>query len=395
MRKIVCATNMPFAGEAFSTLGSVRILEGRDISAADVRETEILALRSTTKVDRALLEGSQVRFVGTATIGTDHLDLDYFDRAGIRWCFAPGCNANSVSEYITSALLCLGQRHGITLEGLTMGVIGVGNVGSRVVRKARALGMRVLMNDPPRERAEKGRGADEIRTGFERGPFVPLDRILAEADVITVHVPLTQDGPDKTLHLADDVFFKKARKGCLFLNAARGAVVDTGALLKALDAGRVSHVVLDTWENEPRYRLDMQARADIGTPHIAGHSFEGKVMGTVMVYREACRFVGVEPTWSHEPLMPAPLVPEIRVEVRGRSDEAVLREVVRRVYDIEADDRRLRETAVSDDGQRAKHFDRLRRDYPERREFQYTTIIAPDASPALRGKLGALGFVMA
>ncbi len=394
MRKIICATNMPFAGEAFSTLGSVRILEGRDISAADVREAEILALRSTTKVDRALLEGSQVRFVGTATIGTDHLDLDYFDQAGIRWCFAPGCNANSVSEYITAALLCLGQRHGITLEGLTIGVIGVGNVGSRVVRKARALGMRVLMNDPPRERAEAGGGA-AVRPDFERGPFVPLDRILAEADVITVHVPLTKDGPDKTFHLADESFFRKAKKGCLFLNAARGAIVDTGALLTALDAGWVSHVVLDTWEGEPRFRLDMQARVDIGTPHIAGHSFEGKVMGTVMVYREACRFLGVEPTWSHEPLMPAPLVPEIRVAVKGRSDEAVLREIVRQVYDIEADDRRLRAAGVPDDQQRAKHFDRLRRDYPERREFQYTKIIAPDASPSLRGKLGALGFVMA
>jgi erythronate-4-phosphate dehydrogenase len=395
MRKIICATNMPFAGEAFSTLGSVRILEGRDISAADVREAEILALRSTTKVDRALLEGSQVRFVGTATIGTDHLDLDYFDQAGIRWCFAPGCNANSVSEYITAALLCLGQRQGITLEGLTIGVIGVGNVGSRVVRKARALGMRVLMNDPPRERAETGGGAAAVRPDFERGPFVPLDRILAEADVITVHVPLTKDGPDKTVHLADESFFRKARKGCLFLNAARGAIVDTGALLKALEAGWVSHVVLDTWEGEPRFRRDMQARVDIGTPHIAGHSFEGKVMGTVMVYREACRFLGIEPTWSHESLMPAPLVPEIRVEVKGRPDEAVLWEIVRRVYDIEADDRRLREAGVPDDQQRAKHFDRLRRDYPERREFQYTTIIAPDASPALRGKLGALGFVLA
>jgi erythronate-4-phosphate dehydrogenase len=390
--RIICATNMPFAEEAFSTLGQVRVMEGRDISPADVRDTDILALRSTTKVDRALLEGSRVRFVGTATIGTDHLDLDYFERAGIRWCFAPGCNANSVSEYVTAALLCLGERHGLTLEGLTLGVIGVGNVGSRVVRKARALGMRVLMNDPPRERAEKNGEAGSGRGELEPGPFVPLDRILAEADVITVHVPLSKDGPDRTVHLADAAFFGKARKGCLFLNAARGAVVETGALLEALASGQVGHVVLDTWEGEPRYRTDMLARSDLGTPHIAGHSFEGKVMGTVMVYREACRFLGVEPSWSHEPLMPAPLVPQIRVEAGGRPDEAVLRGIVRRLYDIEADDRRLRETAVQDAEQRAKHFDRLRRDYPERREFQYTTILSPDASTSLRRKLGALGF---
>lgn len=392
--KILCATNMPFVLEAFSTLGEARVMEGRDISPADVRDAGILALRSTTKVNRALLEGSRVRFVGTATIGTDHLDLDYFKEAGIRWCFAPGCNANSVSEYIIAALLTLGERHGITLEGKTIGVIGVGNVGSRVVKKARALGMRVLMNDPPREREEAGIPNPEsrIQNDGTGGPFVSLDRVLAEADIITCHVPLTKEGADKTWHLADGEFFRRARKGLIFLNAARGAVVDTPALLKAMDAGQVSHVVLDTWEGEPKYRTDVLARVDIGTPHIAGHSFEGKVMGTVMVYREACRFLGVPATWSHEPLMPPPQVPVLEVEAAGRSDEAVLREAVKTLYDIEADDRRLRDTAVADDTLRAKGFDRLRKDYPERREFQYTTVRVRGGSAALRAKLDGLGF---
>jgi erythronate-4-phosphate dehydrogenase len=406
--KIICATNMPFVLEAFSTLGEARILEGRDISATDVRDAGILALRSTTQVNRALLAGSQVRFVGTATIGTDHLDLAYFQEAGIHWCFAPGCNANSVSEYITAALLTLGERHGITLEGKTIGVIGVGNVGSRVVKKARALGMRVLMNDPPRERAESGvrntesgvrnteSGVRNTESGVqdnEVSHFVGLDRILAESDIITVHVPLTKDGPDKTFHLADADFFSRARKGLIFLNAARGAVVDTPALLKALDLGQVGHVVLDTWEGEPKYRADMLARVDLGTPHIAGHSFEGKVMGTVMVYREACRFLGVSVTWSHEPLMPPTLVPRVELDVAGRSDEAVLREVVRKLYDIEADDRRFRDSVVADDALRAKAFDRLRKDYPERREFQYTTVRLKSASPGLRAKFDGLGFL--
>jgi erythronate-4-phosphate dehydrogenase len=390
--KIICATNMPFVLEAFSTLGEARILEGRDISAADVRDAGILALRSTTQVNRALLEGSQVRFVGTATIGTDHLDLTYFQEAGIHWCFAPGCNANSVSEYITAALLTLGERHGSTLEGKTIGVIGVGNVGSRVVRKARALGMRVLMNDPPRERLQKS--GVRSQKGIEPDEaFVSLDRILAESDIITVHVPLTKDGPDKTFHLADGNFFSRARKGLIFLNAARGAVVDTPALLKALDLGQVGHVVLDTWEGEPKYRTDMLARVDLGTPHIAGHSFEGKVMGTVMVYREACRFLGVPATWSHEPLMPTTLVPRVEIDAAGRPDEAVLREVVRKLYDIEADDRRLRDTAVADDALRAKAFDRLRKDYPERREFQYTTVHLKQGSSGLRAKFDGLGFL--
>jgi erythronate-4-phosphate dehydrogenase len=295
-----------------------------------------------------------------------------------------------VSEYVTAALLYLGQRHGFALEGLTIGVIGVGNVGSRVVRKARALGMRVLMNDPPRERAK---GEDQA-AGFEPGPFVPVERILAEADIITVHVPLTRNGPDKTVHLADAAFFARAKHGLVFLNAARGPIAETGALLGALASGRIRHVVLDTWEGEPRYRTDMLARADLGTPHIAGHSFEGKVMGTVMVYREACRFLGVAPAWSHEPLMPPPLVPEISLNAAGRGDEALLRDVVRQVYDIEADDRRFRDTAVPDEAKRAGAFDKLRRDYPERREFRYTTVKVQNGSSSLVSKLAGLGFVV-
>ncbi|MEI6165766.1 MAG: 4-phosphoerythronate dehydrogenase PdxB [bacterium] len=382
--KIICATNMPFAMEAFSTLGETRILEGRNIKAEDVQETEILALRSTTKVNRALLEGSKVRFVGTATIGTDHLDILYFDQAGIKWCFAPGCNANSVSEYITAALLYLACKHGFTLEGKTIGVIGVGNVGRRVVQKARALGMRVLMNDPPRERAEG--------SGQAGNPFVSLDQVLAEADIITVHVPLTKEGPDKTVHLADAAFFGRAKKGLIFLNAARGPVVDSPALLTALAGGQVSHVVLDTWEGEPDYRLDVLAKVDIATPHIAGHSFEGKVMGTVMVYREVCKFLGVPATWSHEPLMPVPLVPEVTVDVAGRTHQAVLREVVRQVYDLEGDDRRFRDSSLADHAARIKNFDRLRSHYPERREFQYTTVKLTGGSEPLRRILLDLGF---
>ena len=389
--KIICATNMPFALEAFSTLGEARVLEGRDLTATDVRDARILALRSTTQVNRALLEGSQVRFVGTATIGTDHLDLEYFKEAGIQWCYAPGCNANSVSEYIVAALLTLGERHGITLEGKTIGVVGVGNVGSRVARKAQALGLRVLLNDPPKARIQNPESGiqDQVPGG---GPFVALDQVLAEADIITVHVPLTREGPDKTFHLADEMFFRKAKKGLVFLNAARGGVVDTPALLRACGSGQVGAVVLDCWEGEPAYRTDMLSRVDIGTPHIAGHSFEGKVMGTVMVYQAACRFLGVPASWSHEPLMPPPLVPELAVEVRGRHDEAVLREVVKALYDIEADDRRFRETAALDEAMRVKAFDRLRKDYPERREFQYTTVQVNGGSASLRAKLDGLGF---
>ena len=381
--KIICATNMPFAEEAFGTLGETRVLEGRHLTAADVHDVDLLALRSTTLVNRALLEGSKVRFIGTATIGTDHLDIPYLEQAGIAWCFAPGCNANSVSEYITAALLHLGQRHGFALDGLTIGVVGIGNVGRRVVQKMEALGLRVLMNDPPRERAGDG------------GPYVPLETILAESDIVTVHVPLNKTGPDRTQHLADAAFFGRMKRGAIFLDAARGAVVDTEALLQALASGQVRHALLDTWEGEPAYRRDIMDRVDLATPHIAGHSFEGKVMGTVLVYREACRVLGVPATWSHEPLMPPASVPAIIVDAAGRPDEAVLHEVVREVYDIAADDRRFRETAVPDEAKRAAHFDRLRKDYPERREFPYTTVTVKQGGAVLRKKLAGLGFAVA
>ena len=381
MRSIVCATNMPFAEEAFSTLGPVRILEGRRIRREDLLDTEILAVRSTTRVDRALLEGTPVRFVGTATIGTDHLDIPWLEKAGIYWCYAPGCNANSVSEYITAALLVLARRYGWALEQMTLGVVGVGRVGSRVVEKARALGLRVLLNDPPRQRETGDPG------------FVPLRRLQEEADLITFHVPLTKEGPDATWHMADESFFQGLARPTVLLNAARGPVVATEALKQAIREGRIRHVVLDTWEGEPLFDLELMAATDLATPHIAGHSFEGKVMGTVMVYQEACRFLGVPPAWRHEPHMPPPPVPRLVIEAGGRRDEEVLADAVLAVYDIEADDRRFRSLAVeSDPARRAALFDRQRNEYPMRREFPATVLEVRHASPRLLEKLAALGF---
>ena len=399
--KIVCSTNMPFVEEAFSTLGDAVVLEGRNLKPADMRDAELMAVRSTTKVDRALLEGSRVRFVGTATIGTDHMDIPYMEKAGIRWCYAPGCNANSVAEYVTTALLRQAVRHGFTLAGKTVGVIGVGNVGRLVVRQAEALGLRVLQNDPPRERAEEGGNGQSLDIGHqstEEGRsrqagrptrFVSLDRIPAESDVVTFHVPLTKQGPDKTLHMADQAFFARLKPGCLFFNCARGAVVKTDALLAAMDRGVVACAVVDTWEGEPAYRRDLLQRVDIATPHIAGHSFEGKVMGTVMVYREACRFLGVAPAWTHEGRLPPPPVPRVAVDAAGRREEEVLWDIAHRVYDIEADDRRFRAASAEAD---FEHFDRLRRDYPMRREFRFTTVSLKNASEALTRRVAAIGF---
>lgn len=386
--KIVCSTDMPYAREAFSTLGDVVMMDGRVMKAADVRDATILATRSTTRVNRALLEGSGVRFVGTATIGFDHIDTAYLEQAGIRWCYSPGCNANSVSEYITSALLCLAHRHQGTLAGQVLGVIGVGNVGTRVVQKAEALGLRVLRNDPPRARGE-GRGRTENGMPVE---FVTLQDVLRKADIVTLHTPLTKTGPDATHHLANAGFFAQMKRGSVFINSARGPIVVTDALLAALAEGRVAHAVLDTWEGEPACRADMLRRADLGTPHIAGYSFEGKVMGTYMVYQEACRFLGLQPTWTPDALMPAPEVPEISVTVQGRRDDEVLWDIVRRVYDVELDDRALRAGCLDDDVARGRHFDQLRIHYRVRREFRFTRVRIPDAGSGLRRKIADIGF---
>lgn len=384
--KIICATNMPFAEAAFGTLGEARVLEGRGIGPDDVRDAELLALRSTTRVDAALLAGSRVRFVGTATIGTDHFDIPYLEQRGIRWCSAAGCNANSVGEYVVAALLTLGRRHRLRLAGRTLGIIGVGNVGRRVADKAEALGLRVLLHDPPRARAEAGLpGAPD---------FVPLDRLLAESDLVTMHVPLTRTGPDATWHLADARFFARLKPGTLLLNAARGPCVDGDALLRALDGGTLAHAVLDTWEGEPDYRPDLMARMDLATPHIAGHSFEGKAMGTVLVYRQACRFLGVPERWQIDGCWPQPCIPLIEVDAAGCEDQDVLHDVVRRVYAIEEDDRRFRETAGPEPEARRKAFDRLRSDYPERREFRFTRVRVANGSAGLLASLRGLEFAV-
>ncbi len=381
--KIVCATNMPFAEESFRTLGETTIVEGRGIRAEQVRDAEVLAVRSTTKINRALLEGSRVRFVGTATIGTDHMDIPWLEERGIRWCFAPGCNANSVSEYLSTALLTLAHRHGLALAGKTIGVVGIGNVGRRVVRKMEALGLRVLQNDPPREEAE----------GAAAGlSFVSLDTILSEADVVTLHVPLTKGGRHPTAGMADADFFRRLKPGCIFVNAARGGLMSTRALLDAMDRGVVRHAVIDTWEGEPAFSRELLDRVDIGTPHIAGHSFEGKVNGTVMVYEAACRFLNAVPSWSVEGALPPPPVPALTVDAAGRRDDDLLWELAHQVYDIEGDDLRLRAGNAPDDALRAKHFDRLRESYPMRREFPYTRVTVTGASTSLRRTIADLGF---
>lgn len=363
--KIIADPSIPFVREAFAPFGDVQLVPGRQIDAAAVREADALLVRSVTPVNAALLDGSRVRFVGSATIGTDHVDAGYIARRGIGFASAQGSNANSVAEYVVAALLEMAHRRRFRLRDKTLGVVGVGHIGSRVVRYAQALGMRVLQNDPPRQRAE----------GL--ADFVELDRLCAQADIVTLHVPLD----DTTRHL----LHRDNLRDFILINTARGAVVDNPALLKAIDGDRLDGAVLDVWENEPNISPELLDVVDIGTPHIAGYSLDGKVNGTRMIYRAACEFFGIKATWDPAPLMPPPTVPRLELNVRGADeDEEILRRVVRRVYDIGADDCALRK--------RVRDFDLLRAEYPVRREFFNTELVLHGASESLRQKFAALGF---
>jgi len=381
---IVADENIPFVREVFSRLGEVRTLPGRRLVPRELRDAEMLLVRSVTRIDEAFLEGSRVRFVGSATIGTDHVDLDALRARGIAFAAAPGSNAQSVAEYVCAALLVLEERGALSLSGARIGVIGVGNVGSRVVKVALALGMTPLVHDPPLERSEGVRALGALGPGAPR-EFVPLREILESSDVVTLHVPLERSGPYPTWHMVDERFLDALKRGAVLLNTSRGAVADGEALARYARSGRLGPLVLDVWENEPRLDPGLVELAALATPHIAGYSFDGKLAGTRMIYEAACAFLGVRPEW------PAGLVPQEELVTRLERPRAL--DAVRVSYDIEADDRRLRECmrAGSED-ERAALFDRLRRDYPVRREFaRWSVELGPDALP-VGPVLGALGF---
>ncbi len=377
--KIVADANIPFVRECFSSVGSVEILSGRDITPGVLADAEALLVRSITPVNRELLAGTGVRFVGTATIGFDHVDLAYLEQNGIGFTSAPGSNANSAAEYVLAALLEIGRRHQLRLEGKSIGVIGVGNVGSRVAAKCEALGMRVLRNDPPLQR----------QTGDPK--YVPLEALYG-CDFLTIHTPLTRDGVDKTHHLADAGFFSSLKPGAAFLNAARGAIVDSPALKAAVRSGHLRAVVLDVWEGEPRIDTELLEMVDLGTPHIAGYSFDGKVAGMIMIYRALCTHFGLTPRFDVADFLPQPEVPRVEVATAGFNDEELLCRTVQQVYDIRRDDRDLRRVVHEPAEARGRYFDTLRKNYPTRREFPNTTVILNPSRADLARKLQGIGF---
>lgn len=379
--KIVADANIPFVRECLSSVGEVRILSGRDITPQVVVDADALLVRSITPVNERLLAGSPVRFVGTATIGFDHVDVPYLERCGIGFASAPGSNANSAAEYVIAALLEVARRKKIRLEGSSIGVIGVGNVGGRVARKCEALGMRVLRNDPPLQR----------RTGDPK--YVPLEA-LYDCDFITIHTPLTKEGIDKTFHLADAGFFARLKQGAVFVNASRGAVVETQALKAAIRSGRLRAVVLDVWEGEPTIDVELLGMVDLATPHIAGYSFDGKVAGMIMIYRSLCEHFHLTPKFDVKDFLPAPEIPRVEIATGDASDEELLARAAERIYRVARDDRDTRKIADQPPEGRGRFFDALRKNYPVRREFQNTTVVLDEPRESLARKLRGIDFAV-
>ena len=376
--KIIADENIPCVRQAFASLGEVTLLPGRGMRPEQVRDAELLLVRSVTRVDRELLEGSRVRFVGSATIGFDHVDRDYLQAQGIGFSTAPGSNATSAAEYVVSALMVLAQRQDFDPAGKTVGIIGCGNVGSRVRRKLEALGMQCLVNDPP---LQAQGGHDD---------FVDLESVL-QADVITVHVPLTRSGPHPTLHLVDAEFLACLKPGAVFINTARGAVVDNAALDSLLGERADISIVLDVWEGEPAINCDLLEKVDLGTPHIAGYSLDGKLRGTEMIYRAACEFLGTPVQWSAATELPPG--PSLELAAGGERLDAA-RAAVLECYDVRADDARLRQMLTLPPEERAARFDRLRKEYPVRREFAELDVRATCMDARLEQLLAGLGFTV-
>ena len=359
--KLVVDENITFAEEAFSQFGDVLLISGRHITNDILHHADALIVRSITNVDENLLQNTNIKFVCTATIGTDHIDTIYLNENNMVFADAMGCNADSVAEYVFTALLKIAADNKLTLKNGSIGIIGVGNVGRRVLKYAEALGLKVYKNDPPKQRAGEGNN------------YVSLEDAL-KADIVTLHVPLNKTGIDKTYHLLDEKKLNEIRNNTIIINSSRGAVIDNKALLNIVDKKCIK-VILDVWEGEPSVNTNLLQKVFIGSAHISGYSLEGKVNGTKMIYDALCRFTNQLNDW--EPKLP-PIENNVIDVSLVKSIEDKLHLIFKQIYDIEKDDSEIRKMIEMNENMYAAYFDKLRKEYHLRREFNnYTVIIEP------------------
>ncbi len=380
MKMLVLAdSKIPHAETAFKQFGKVKVVPTKQMTNETARDADVILIRSETKVDASFLKGTNVSFVGTATIGTDHVDLEYLKQHTIGFASCPGSNANSVAEYVLAALLVVGAQLGITLKGKTFGVVGHGNTGSRAAKKAKAIGMNVLLNDPPLART----------TGDSR--YVALDALM-EADFVSLHVPLTQSGEDATLHLFDERRFSAMKEGSVLINSSRGAVVKTEALKRAFRNKHLQACVLDVWENEPHIDVELLRLVLIGTPHIAGYSYDGKLNAAKMLQQALSGFFHLPISKAAHP--DSDEQKEILLPESTNNLESLLRHAVKRCYDVEEDDRKLRKLLSLSESERPERFRRMRAEYLTRREFNNYMIDVTTLDEESRNVLAAVGFTL-
>lgn len=374
---ILIDENIPYAGEAFASLGEVRLLSGRAITRQELSASEALIVRSITRVDRDLLDGTPVRFVGTATNGLDHIDLDYLRDAGIVLADIGGANAEAVSEYVIAALLELRARGRCALRGERLGIVGMGKIGGRVGNDARALGLDVAEYDPPREECDPTFTSASLEE-------------LQACDIITIHVPYTEGGEHPTRDLVDGVFLARLRPGTILLNTSRGGVADSAAMIAAVEKGTLGALVLDVWRGEPAIPVELIERCALATPHIASYSIDAKAKGTEVMVHALADFLGKESDWRTTMVLPAE---EGSLAIPPGTDRLdALAMAVGSALDIARDDVALRALLSLDDQERRRGFDGLRKNYSRRREFHALRVTTDDAATA--ALLGAYGFTV-
>jgi len=355
--KIVIDENIEFGNEAFNQFDEIILSHGRKITNEMLKDADALVVRSITKVNEELLKGTNVKFVGTATIGTDHLDKDYLDSANIKYASAPGCNSFAVTEYILTAISLIAHKQNFNLADKSLGVIGYGNIGKKITRYAKEIGMKVVVNDPPLE-----------REGYNYN-FSELEEAL-ECDIITCHVPLNKSGEDKTVHLLDEQRINNLEPDTILLNSSRGPVVDNSALLKRLKDKNDLTVVLDVWENEPTINQELLEKVYLGTQHIAGYSYEGKVNGTVMIYNSLCDFFEVDKKWT--PTLKK--VEDDKINPPASQTTSLLYYLTNKIYSIEENSSMLKGNAQLSSEDFGRQFDQLRKNFNLRREFNNYTV---------------------
>ncbi|HEY4786754.1 MAG TPA: 4-phosphoerythronate dehydrogenase PdxB [Bacteroidales bacterium] len=370
--KVVADNKIPFLQGVLEPFADVVYLPGSEIAREHLMDADALITRTRTKCNEKLLSGTKVKFIATATIGFDHIDTDWCEKNGIFWTNAAGCNSGSVYQYIASVLVALSKKQGFNFADRSLGIIGVGNVGRKIVKLGEWLGMRVLLNDSPRQRKE--------------GPcsYISLDGIIRECDIITCHVPLNMEGTDKTYHMIDEKILRKLHPETILINSSRGEVVDNQALKSILKEKKIAGAVLDVWENEPNIDKELVDLLDIVSPHIAGYSADGKANGTSMSVQALSKFFKLPLTrWFAEDI-PIPENNRLTIDCKGKSVQEVLSEAIMFTYKVEEDDARLRSSLET--------FEKQRGNYPLRREFHAYEIILQNPHSDIQKRLNGLGF---